>query len=109
MVDGGSGGVLVVGEVGADGALRPVSLEVLAAGRAVADGLGRPLVALLMGADVGEAARQLGAAGADRVPCADDARLAGLTTEAATTVLTAAIERVGPDVVLVPGTTAGRD
>ena len=108
MAATGPGGVLVVGEVGTGG-LRPVSLEVLAAGRQLADSLGAPLTALVMGTGVGEAARQLGAAGADRVLVADDERLHGLTTEAASAVLTRVIGDVVPAVVLVPGTTAGRD
>ena len=109
MTDTGAGAVLVVGEVGADGAARPVSFEVLTAGRRVANALGGPLVALVMGVGVGEAARSLGAAGADRLLVADDARLAGLTTEAASAVLAHTIREVAPAVVLVPGTTAGRD
>lgn len=107
MTDAGNG-VLVVGEVGADG-LRTVSLETLTAGRRVADALGGPLTALVMGSGVGEAARRLGAAGADRVLVADDERLLGLATEAAAAVLARAIADVDPAVVLVPGTTAGRD
>ena len=102
-------GVLVVGEVGGDGAPRPVSFEVLAAGRRVADALGQPLTVLLMGFGVADAARELGAAGADRVLVADDERLTALTVEAASAVLIEAIEAVRPAVVLVPGTTAGRD
>ncbi len=108
MRDGGTGGVLVVGEMGLDG-LRPVSYEVLTAGRQVADALGQPLLALVMGVTVGESAIQLGTAGADRVLVADDERLSGLTTEAAGAVLAQVIREIDPVVVLVPGTTAGRD
>lgn len=101
-------GVLVLGEVGADG-LRPVSLEVAAAGRRLADALSGPLVALVMGSGVAAAAGRLGAAGVDRLLVADDERLAGLTSEAASTVLTSVIEAERPAAVLIPGTTAGRD
>ena len=107
MTDTGNG-VLVVGEVGA-GEVRPISFEALGAGRAVADALGQPLIGLVMGSDVAGAARVLAAAGADRVLVADDARLASLTAESGAAVLAAAIAAVGPGVVLVPGTTAGRD
>jgi len=100
--------VLVVGEAGIDG-LRPVSLEVLAAGRRLADDLGGSLVALIIGAGIAEAARTLGAAGADRLLVADDAQLAGLTTESATAVVTQVIDDLHPAVVLIPGTTLGRD
>ena len=104
-----NGGVLIVGEVGGDGALRPVSFEVVTAGRQVADALGQPVAALLMGSGIEDAAREFGAAGVDRLLVADDERLAGLTVETASAVLAQAIERVKPGVVLVPGTTAGRD
>ncbi|HET7092624.1 MAG TPA: electron transfer flavoprotein subunit alpha/FixB family protein [Thermomicrobiales bacterium] len=105
----GSGGVLVVAETDASGGLRPVALETLTAGRALADAIGSPLTAVLAGHGVEAAARQLGALGADRVLLADDARLAALTPETTVAVLTGAIERIAPAVVLVPGTTLGRD
>jgi electron transfer flavoprotein alpha subunit len=109
MADEGKGGVLVVGEVGGNGALRPVSLEIVTAGRMVAGGFGQPLVALLMGSGIDAPARELAATGVDRLLVVDDERLAGLTGDAATAVLIAAIDAVEPAVVLVPGTTTGRD
>ncbi len=107
MADSGAA-VLVVGEAGIDG-LRPVSLEALAAGRRLADDLGGSLVALILGAGIAEAARTLGAAGADRLLVADDPHLAGLTTESATAAVTQVIADLHPAVVLIPGTTLGRD
>jgi electron transfer flavoprotein alpha subunit len=62
-----------------------------------------------VGAGIAEVAGRLGAAGVDRLMVADDPRLDGLTTEAAAAVLARAIAEVEPGVVLVPGTTAGRD
>jgi electron transfer flavoprotein alpha subunit len=103
-----NGGVLVVAEVGAGG-LRPISLEVVTAGRVVASALGQPLVGLVMGAGVGAAAEQVGRAGVDRLLVADDPRLAALTTETAAAAVGRAIAEVGPSVVLAPGTTTGRD
>ena len=104
-----SGGVLVVGEVDNAGALRPISFEMVGAGRPLADSLGQGLAVLLMGSGVGEAAQALGAAGANRLLIADDERLRDLTSEAATAVLSRVIRDLSPAVVLVPGTTAGRD
>ena len=104
-----SGGVLVVGEVDNTGALRPISFEMVGVGRPLADALGQGLTVLLMGSGIGEAARALGAAGADRLLVADDERLRDLTSEAAAAVLTKTSREVNPAVVLVPGTTAGRD
>ena len=101
--------VLVATELDADGALRPVSLETLTAGRQVADATGGDLVAVVVGNGVGGAATQVAALGANRVLVADDARLAGLTAESMTAALAAAIAAVEPFAVIVPGTTLGRD
>ncbi len=100
--------ILILGEAGADG-LRPVSLEVLAAGRRLADELGGLLVALILGSGIEAAARDLGAAGADRLLVADDERLSGLTTESVTAIVAQVIDDLQPSVVLIPGTTLGRD
>src|SRR3712207_5233029 len=104
----GGGGVLVVGEAGND-VLRPVSFGGLGEGRQDAAGVDRAVVALMKGESVGDAARQLGADGGDRVLVADDDRLKELTTEAATAVVAQVVRDLEPEVVLMPGTTAGRD
>lgn len=102
------GGVLIVAEAVASGAeLRPASLELVTAGRRVAQDLGVPLVALLMGSGVGQAATQLAGAGVDRVLVADDPRLTHLPVDAATAVVVQAITTVMPSVLLIPATTAG--
>lgn len=101
-------GVLVIGEA-VGGQLRPVSLEILTAGKQIGQKLGQDVVALVMGSDVADAARQLGAAGADRVLVADQAEFADYTTETVTAVVTEAIRHISPAVVLAAGTTAGRD
>ncbi len=101
--------VLVATELDADGALRPVSLEALTAGRQVADATGGDLVAVVVGNGVGDAAEQVAAIGANRVLAADDARLAGLTAESMTAALAAAVAAADPFAVIVPGTTLGRD
>ena len=104
----GQSGVLIVGE--ASGAtLRPVSLELITAGRSIAGTLGVPLIAALLGSGIGKAAGQLAEAGADRVLVADNPRLADFRTDTATTVLAGMIKDLDPAVVLIPGTTAGRD
>ncbi len=100
-------GVLVVGEVGVGG-IRPVAWETLAAARPVAEALGQPLIGLVMGDGVDHAARAFGAA-ADRTLVVDAPELAAVTSEAATAVLSAVVTSVEPSVVLVPGTTLGRD
>jgi electron transfer flavoprotein alpha subunit len=102
-------GVLVVGEAGVSGGARPVAWEMLTAARTAADVVGGGTIALFMGAGIEEAARTWGSSGANRLLIADDARLEGLVPAAAAAVLGDAISRTEPAVVLVPGTTAGRD
>ncbi len=109
MSDGMTGGVLIVGEMASSGELRPISLELVTAGREVADAVGGPLTALVLGGAVDEAARALQAAGADRVLLVADERLNPPSAEATATAVVAAVVAVDPVVVLLPGTTAGRD
>lgn len=103
------GGVLIAAEVGSDGGLRPVSFELVTAGRRLAEQLGKPLNGVVMAPALPAAADQLGAAGLDRLVVITDERLAGLPSEPATTALAAAISLIQPAIVLAPGTTAGRD
>jgi electron transfer flavoprotein alpha subunit len=106
----GSGNVLVVGEAGADGSVRPIAWEMLTAAREVASGLGTGNVTgLFIGAGIGDAARTWASGGADRVLIADDAGFSGLMPSPAAAALTRAITAADPAVILVPGTTAGRD
>lgn len=84
-------------------------MEILTAGRAIAAALGSELVGLFMGSGIAEAAKLWGTAGADRVLIADDARLSGLLPGPAAAALAQATAKIDPAVVLVPGTTAGRD
>ena len=102
-------GVLVVGEVDTQSALRPIAWEMLNAARQVAGALGGTVTALLMGSGIGEAARAWASAGADQLLVVDDERLAPLTAGAAAAVLGHAIAALSPSAVLIPGTTAGRD
>jgi electron transfer flavoprotein alpha subunit len=106
----GSGNVLVVGEAGADGSPRPISWEMLTAARQVASELdGGNVTGLYIGSGISEAARTWASGGADRVLIADGEAFAGLMPSTGAAALTRAIEVTNPAVVLVPGTTAGRD
>ena len=105
-----SGNVLVVGEAGADGSPRPIAWEMLTAARQVANELGNGSVTgLFIGAGITDSARTWASGGADRVLIADGEGFAGLMPSAGAAALTRAIESADPAVVLVPGTTAGRD
>jgi electron transfer flavoprotein alpha subunit len=81
----------------------------LSAARRIAGAVGGDVTGLFMGSGIAEVARTWGTAGADRLLIADDARLTGLMPAAAAAVLAQAIAASAPAVVLVPGTTAGRD
>ncbi len=100
--------VLIVAEVGDDG-IRPATYELVTAGLQVGQGLGAQVVALLLGSGVGGSAEDLARTGVARVLVADDERLASFVSGAWTTVVARSIEEVKPAVVLMPGTTSGRD
>src|SRR5436190_7020591 len=102
-------GVLAVGEVDAAGTIRPVGWEVLTAARQIADAVGGEVIGLLLGHNVGDVARTWASAGADWLLIADDAKLGSLTPGAGAAALEQAISATNPAIVLVPGTTAGRD
>jgi electron transfer flavoprotein alpha subunit len=106
----GSGTVLVVGEAGTDGAVRPVSWELLTAAREVASGIGgADVTGLFIGSGITDVARTWGSGGADRLLIAEDEEFTGLMPSMAAAALTRAIATADPAIVLVPGTTAGRD
>jgi electron transfer flavoprotein alpha subunit len=103
-------GVLAIAEIGANGALRAVSWEMLGAARDIARQAGGPVTGLIIGDGVdAEAVRAWGSAGADKVLVADDPAFAGTISAVAAAAVERAIAEVSPAVVLVPGTTAGRD
>src|SRR5215210_895919 len=102
------GGVLLVLET-ADGALSQVSLELLGAGRAVADALGGALSALLIGSGVTDLATDVGAYGADSVLVLDDAQLTDYVGDVYVQAVGQAVGRVSPRLVLVGQTESGRE
>jgi electron transfer flavoprotein alpha subunit len=102
-------GVLAVGEVDAEGKIRALGWEILTAARQITDGLGGEVTGLLLGHGIADMARLWGSAGADKLLIADDPKLAGLTPSAGAAALQQAIAVSNPAIVLVPGTTAGRD
>lgn len=98
--------ILVVGEVGPNG-LRPESLEAVTAARELASASGADLVGAVIGADAESAAQTFAATGLRTVYLADDARL---TNELPITwALASVIDSSGADVVILAGTTTGRD
>lgn len=91
------------------GQLLNVSLELLGEGRKIADTLGLPLTAVLLGYDVDEIADKLVKYGADKVYYGDHRLLDVYTTDGYTKVICDLINREKPEIMLIGATTIGRD
>jgi electron transfer flavoprotein alpha subunit len=92
-----------------EGTLRSSGYEAFAAGRELADATGGELVALAIGSGISDSAGNFGAYGADRVLVADAPELSAITIDGYAKVLDLAMEQDSPAIVLMAGTTAGRD
>jgi len=92
-----------------DGRLAPVSLDLVAKARELADQLGSQVVAVLCGHGVGEMATPLIHCGADRVLLADHPDLAVYRTLPYARVASDLIAARQPYILLVGGTPIGRD
>ena len=93
-----------------DGALKSVSNEVVTAARAVADGIGGDVVALVVGGPgIGGAAGELGTYGADRVIAAEHDALASYNPEGYAAAVAEQAEAGDYFAVFFPATAAGRD
>jgi electron transfer flavoprotein alpha subunit len=99
-------GVLVVIETSA-GALRPAALELLTPARELAQG--GQVTAVAIGSNIAAAAQDVASHGADRTLVVDHPLLERYTTDGYATAIDAAIAAVDPSLVLLPGTTSGRD
>src|SRR5919197_3738996 len=103
-----SQGVLVFAEV-AQGGVAAIAKEMLGAGRRVADALGEPLMAAVLGSGVQEAAQEAMYYGADSVYVADDPALAYYQTLPYTTVMAQIAEQATPNIVLIGMGDIGRE
>lgn len=92
-----------------NGELRNVVLELLGKGRELADKLGEPLSAVLLGHNVGKLPEILIQHGADVVYVNDQEILAQYTTEAYADVIAALIVTEKPNIILYGATANGRD
>jgi caffeyl-CoA reductase-Etf complex subunit CarE len=101
-------GVAVYCETRADGLL-PIAAEGLGIGRQLADALGQPLAAVLLGSGVGGLAKQAIAAGADKVYVVDDPRLKDYVADAFISSLAKAVGQIKPQVLIMGQTDAGRE
>jgi len=91
------------------GTVAPVSWELLAEGRRLADEKDEALVALVIGEDVEEIAADAIARGADRALVADDPVFEPYLADPYGAQFRAVVEDRKPDVVLIGGTHTGRD
>lgn len=97
--------ILVVGEV-ADGALVPISAEMLGAARRLNAGT---VGCALMGSGVEAVAKDAIAFGADEVLVVDDAQLAEYNSDAYIQAMQKLVEQASPSIVLFGQTNLGRD
>lgn len=97
--------VLAVIETSA-GSVREASLELLSAARELTSGA---VAAIVIGSNVSEVADQVAALGASDVYLADDPVLERYSTAGYSAAIEAAIEETGAGIVLIAGTTSGRD
>lgn len=102
-------GVMVFAEQ-RSGTIQKIAYELLGVGRRIADTLGEPLIALLIGSKVSdEQSNDLIAFGADKVIVMDDPAFAVYMTEPYAKAMTLAIQTCKPGVVFTGATTIGRD
>src|SRR5215204_3675827 len=102
------GGVLVVAET-VDGALAPISAELVGAGQRLAADLGTTVTAALLGSGLDKPASDLAALGPARVLTADNAALADLQPDPVVTTLAALVAAEEPAVILFGHTPTMRE
>lgn len=91
------------------GIIQSVSLELLGIGATLATKLESNLIAVVIGNQVIDLAKEVGSYGAKRVYIVDDPMLETYVNETYTKALTAVIRETNPDVALVGATALGRD
>ncbi|MFW6147083.1 MAG: electron transfer flavoprotein subunit alpha/FixB family protein [Thermodesulfobacteriota bacterium] len=92
-----------------EGNLRKISYELVSEGRRLADQLGQPLTAILLGSNIKDKASELGKYGADKVLVADDERLGTYTTDAYTSVIAELAQKHEPAIILLGASVEGKD
>ncbi|UCG66675.1 MAG: electron transfer flavoprotein subunit alpha/FixB family protein [Deltaproteobacteria bacterium] len=92
-----------------EGELRKVSFELASEARRLADTMGQPVAAILLGSNIKEKAAELGKYGADKVIVADDDRLATYTTDAYVSVIAQLAQAQEPAIILLGASVQGKD
>jgi len=90
------------------GIVQSISYELLGEGRKLADALGVPLSAVILGKDVDEAIKELGCRGADKVYAVAHPELEQFHDEPYARILTDLIRQHKPEIVLCGASTIGR-
>jgi electron transfer flavoprotein alpha subunit len=101
-------GVMVFAEV-TGGEVTSIAKEMLGAGRTLADALGEPLLAAVLGSGVQEAAQEVIYHGADTVYVADAPALEQYQTASYTAAMAQIAEQATPSILLVGLSDNGRD
>ncbi len=92
-----------------EGELRKISFELVSEGKRLADKMGQPVTAILLGSNIKEKASILGKYGADKVIVADDNRLATYTTDAYVSVIAQLAQAHEPAIILLGASVQGTD
>lgn len=100
-------GVLVIGEQRGS-RIHPVTFELIARGRVLADKLGVKLSCVILGHDLAQYAHEAVQRGADTVYVIDDPALKWFLPQAYCSAIVELIQEVRPEVVLAAATTSGR-
>jgi len=103
------GNILIVAELGQDGAIRDASYEVVALARKLAEATGRGTRGLVLGSDVADAAGKFAAGGAGETLVVDNPALANYNVEGFNKAIRAAVEAADADIVLLSNTPIGWD
>lgn len=101
-------GVLAYCEIN-EGKLTAIATEVLGAGRKLADELGTPLSALLLGSGVSALDKEAIAYGADKVFIIDDPLLENYQTDTYVAATDKAVKEAMPQIIIMGQTATGRD
>ena len=100
-------GILVFAEQRKD-VVHPVAYELLGKGRELADQLGEPLYAVVIGSDLGKASDELASRGADKVFVYDDPALADFRDDPYSALLKRLVDEEKPSIFLIGATFIGR-
>lgn len=100
-------GVWTLGEV-REGEIHPVSYELLAWGRGLADKLGVELSSIIIGHNVKDKVKELIYRGADKVYVVDNPALKDFRADPYSEILTSLVEEYRPEIFIASATTLGR-